>query len=307
MVASGLALAGAAAAAPGASNAPNRSSYTFFCTGGEQTYVVPNGVRALAITAVGAPGGAAFPDINGGSGARVTATIPMSALPKHGTTLYVEVGCAGNTQDNPGQGGIYGSGGFNGGGFTSGADPGGGGGASDVRTTSMATIPDAALTTSNDSRVIVAGGGGGEGTCQQGYATDALPAIPGGSAGDPAATGPGAGGNGYDSANCVGATFGGDGGFGGAAGGAGGLPTSSYPCVGGSGSLALGGSTDLVCSPANFGGGGGGGYYGGGAGGDAFDGAGGGGAGSSYWVPAATSASMRTDTTGTPEVVITPV
>jgi uncharacterized repeat protein (TIGR01451 family) len=61
------------------------------------------------------------------------------------------------------------------------------------------------------------------------------------------------------------------------------------------------------CPGVAFAGAGGGGYYGGGGGGEGTDSAGGGGAGSSFWVSGATGTSMSEDTTGTPEVQITPV
>ena len=112
-------------------------------------------------------------------------------------------------------------------------------------------------------------------------------------------TGPGNGGDGND-APCGG--HGGDGGLGGTAGGTGGARTATFDCPGGNGSLGQGGAGSCF-----GGGGGGGGYYGGGAGGDGGGGGGGGGAGSSFWVTGATNTSMSEDTTGVPEVIITPV
>lgn len=265
---------------------------TFNYTGAEQTYTVPTGATAVTITAVGARGGTSRSGAPGGNGARVTATVP---LPAGTTTLYVEVGGAGTpgpcTYALPDGGG----GGFNGGGST--GCGGGGGGASDVRITSTSTVPEAALTSANDSRLVVAGGGGGGGyVCQ---------APPGGAAGDDSVRGAGPGGAGSDA--CGGAAPGGSGGQGGTSGGPGGAGTSAFPCPGAGGALGQGGNTGLVCDNSDYGGGGGGGYYGGGAGGDGNESGGGGGAGSSAWSPAATNTSIAEDSTGTPQVQITPV
>jgi len=290
----GLALAAAVGAAGLVAGVPApalaATTTTFSYTGGQQTYAVPAGAIAVTVTAIGAPGGTGFAGAAGGYGADVTATVP---LPADTTVLYVEVGGAGVS---PFEFAAPGGGGFNGGGSVQ-VGGGGGGGASDVRTTSIAT----SLTTANDSRLVVAGGGGGSGgdfpTC----------ATPGGTAGDTAVTGPGNGGNVSDANTPCPATSGGDGGLGGSTGGTGG--TGSY-CSGDNGSLGQGGSAPSSCDSLAFGspaGGGGGGYYGGGAGGAGHFGMAGGGAGSSFWVDGATGTSMSKDTTGTPEVIITPV
>ncbi len=280
----GLALAAAVGAAGLVAGVPApaqaAAATTFTYTGAEQTYPIPDGTTALVITAVGASGHAGNNFEVGGPGAVVTASVSMTALPAGTTTLYVEVG-------GPGALAV---GGFNGGGST-GVGGGGGGGASDVRTTSITTVPDSALTPANDSRLVVAGGGAGGGGASCG--------APGGTAGDTSVTGPGNGGNGND-APCGG--HGGDGGLGGTAGGTGGAGTATFDCPGGNGSLGQGGAGSCF-----GGGGGGGGYYGGGAGGFGGGGGGGGGAGSSFWVTGATNTSMSEDTTGVPEVTITPV
>lgn len=272
---------GAFAAMPGLA-APKSRSTTFSCTGAEQTYFVPNGTKSLTITAVGAPGAATPPEGNGtglgGLGADVTATVPLQ---KKTSAVYVEVGCPA-----PDDGAV---GGFNGGGST-GPAAGGGGGASDLRLQSLAT----SLTT-DDSRLVVAGGGGGAG---------AQCSPSGGSAGDTGITGAGAGGKGKDEPGCAGVAVGGTGGFGGTSGGAGGAGTADYPFAGGDGSLGLGGNGDTADDFNFYGGGGGGGYYGGGVGGDGDDAGGGAGAGSSFWIADASSTSMSTDSTGTPQVVI---
>ena len=113
----------------------------FGYTGSSQTFIVPNGVTSLTITASGAQGGAA--------GGVTTAKIPVTP----GATLDVEVG---------GQPGSSGAGGYNGGGAGggSGSTAGqGGGGASDVRIGG----------TSLNDRVIVAGGGGGSSVSGQNF------------------------------------------------------------------------------------------------------------------------------------------
>src|SRR5215831_3049353 len=139
-------LAGARAAGPvHALAAAVTPASTFASTGAEQTYAVPAGATAVTIIAVGAPGGAGSGGTAGGTGAVVTATVP---LPAGTTTLYVEVGGAGTTAPESNAGG------FNGGGGS--GIGGGGGGASDVRTCSMSSCAD--LNT-NDSRLVVAGGG----------------------------------------------------------------------------------------------------------------------------------------------------
>jgi hypothetical protein len=262
---------------------------TFTYTGSEQIYTVPFLVGSVTITAIGAPGAigdsVGGPGGIGGDGASVTATVPVS----EGETLYVEVGGGGVsgpcdfTQDGPSA--------FNGGGSS--PCGGGGGGASDVRTCSMTTCPNL----SPDTRLVVAGGGGGGGAAQ--FDT----AGAGGQGGNMSVAGAGNGGNGFNAAN------GGAGGLGG---------TGSPPGTGGSsqgtmcdgepGSLGLGGDSPFPCyNGTTFGGAGGGGYDGGGAGGDSLGGTGGGGgAGSSYWNSLATDTSMTGDTTGVPEVTITP-
>jgi hypothetical protein len=277
-----LALAGSAAALPtNCSQSGSTVTCTFSYTGSEQTFTVPAGVSAVAITAVGAPGGAGFPNgataSSGGDGATVSATVPVSAGP-----LSVEVGGGGGN----GGANTEGPGGFNGGGG-GGTDMGGGGGASDVRTCSIANCS----LSSSDTRLVVAGGGGG------GIVGGGPPGA-GGSAGSPLVSGPGAG------AAAPPGGAGGDGGFGGMSGGAGG---SSDQCSGNPGALGQGGTGSTNCSPDLSGGGGGAGYYGGGAGGFSADSTGtigGGGAGSSFWIIGATGTSMSEDSTGTPSVTI---
>ena len=247
-------------------------SCTYAATGAEQTYAVPAGASFVTIRAVGAPGGIGNNFAAGGSGAIVTATVPV---PSGANTLYVEVGAPG-TFWQPG---------FNGGGDSS--FGGGGGGASDVRTCSATACPDLSA---EDSRLVVAGGGGGGGAGPPGCANR------GGAGGVASATGPGNGGAGRPVLGVC-PDAGGSGGFGGTAAGADG----ATGCAGQKGAPPT--ALPLACS--SDGGGGGGGYFGGGGGGDGVSNGGGGGAGSSFWVAAAIAPSMTEDTTRVPQIVIT--
>ncbi len=268
--------------APGAAAAACQTgTVTFLSTGEEQCYVVPSGVTDLQVAAVGAPGG------NFGSGhgfgAAVGAFVPVSS----GETLYVEVGGAAAAV-----GGIAGGpGGFNGGGAggTGGGLPGGpgGGGASDVRSVSSSTGGELSL----GSRLLVAGGGGG------------------GSAGGNA-DGPGSG--------FFAGMGGGAGGI--AGGGAGGNsptcnpPAESVGSPGTFGQAGAGGSGESGAIGTDGAGGGGGGYYGGGGGQGGTQGGfggcastiAGGGGGGSYVTPSASAVTYATDSSGAPNVQITP-
>lgn len=114
----------------------------FNFTGGQQSWVVPNGVSSIMIEAYGAAGG--NDTARGGYGGYASGDLAVTA----GQTLYFYVGGQG-TSCVAGWGG-----GFNGGGNAGyyGCS-GGGGGASDVRVGG----------TQLSHRVIVAGGGGGGG------------------------------------------------------------------------------------------------------------------------------------------------
>lgn len=228
LVASGAAL-GVVAEAPPAAAATTVFSYT----GAEQTYVVPAGVHALYITAVGAHGGNG--QWYGGEGSTVVATVPV--VP--GTTLYVEVG---------GEGGDGGDGGFNGGGH---GVAGGGGGASDVR-----TQPQSMALTTMDTRLLVAGGGGGG---AYGY---------GGNAGYDPVVGAGDGGKGQVVADPGGVSDGGEGGLGAPAGTGG---RGKLGPNGDDGTLGNGGASSWMSGGGGgggyYGGGGGGGGPAGGGGG----------------------------------------
>lgn len=266
--------------APGAMlQAPvnSKDSKTFKFTGAAQTFVVPNNVTAITITAYGASGGKdGTNEVMGGDGGVVKAVLPVTS----GETLYVLVGGEGVSGYN----GLAGSGGFNGGGaggaggYTNSSANGGngGGGASDVRQGGSALA----------DRVLVAGGGGGAGGAFF-YGSNGSGGAGGGKIG-------GKGKRGGDPTN-------GAGGFGGTQthggkGGIGGAPTydHGHAAHGKRGQLGSGG--DGGCCKARQltspgGGGGGGGFYGGGGGGEAAfgdTGGGGGGGGSSYVESSAT-------------------
>lgn len=238
-----IAASAPAAAAVRAPHARARVTTTFTYTGGEQTFVVPDGVAQLAVNAVGAPGGNTEADTStGGRGGTAYGVVAVSP----GEVVYVEVGGAGGTgpiaaYPAPGVGG---TGGFNGGaaggggGFNINTDGpvlgddggGGGGGASDIRTLS------AAESETLTSRLVVAAGGGG-----------ASEGSNGGAAGQAGVGGFGAGQPGTATA-----------------GGAGGQAGPSD--FAGSGTLGAGGLGSSYGDDLPGGGGGGGGQFGGGGG-----------------------------------------
>ena len=262
--------------------------------GPKSSYVVPDGVGSVTITAVGAAGadglrGGATSAL-AGIGEVVTETIPATS----GNVLYVQVGGAGHGST----GGVGGGGG--GGPTNSGGDPndlaGGGGGSSGVSTTA------------NCSRWLVVGGGGGGGGAGIGtggktltlnggrggggcaaVADPCLTAAAGSYAGP--ATGGGAGGSQPNSS-------------GGAAG-------NSQASAGAGGTTQLGGDGGGAGgSTGGGGGGGGGGYFGGGGGGGAganSAGGGGGGGGASFAIAGGSDESHRLGVIGSAgSVTITP-
>ena len=125
---------------------------TFTYTGAAQTYTVPLGVYSISMDVQGAQGGGAGPVSSlgtptRGKGGRVQATLAVSP----GQILYVFVGGCGADGTATGA-----TGGFNGGGNSTGTgiySGGSGGGGTDIR------MGGTALT----NRVVVAGGGGGSG------------------------------------------------------------------------------------------------------------------------------------------------
>ena len=136
---------------PVASAVQLRCSVKYLAVGAVQEFVVPDGITSLEVELVGGNGGDVADNLDlggalGGSGARVTGTLP-DIVP--GESLLVVVGGNGGT-------GTAASAGFNGGGAAgdesnSGWRAAGGGGATDIRRT-----PD-----DLSSRLAVAGGGGG--------------------------------------------------------------------------------------------------------------------------------------------------
>lgn len=217
---------------------------TFNYTGSFQIWVVPSCVTSINTVVAGAKGGG----LNGGSGARITANIPVTP----GQILYIYCGGMGTQGNN--------SGGWNGGGngySSTGSliySSWGGGGASDIRIGGQTLA----------NRVIVGGGGGGRsgGSSQ----------VCGGAA--------------NCNNGAQGCSTYGQGGGGGtqASGGFGGAPWAGVPTGGQAGTLGQGGNGGFWQTAS--GGGGGGGRFGGGGGGNdgcctGGNGGGGGGGGSS--------------------------
>ena len=267
-----------------ASAAGSSGTKTFTFTGGEQTFVAPDGVTSLDVTAVGATGGVGVTtgasNPPGGQGAVASGKLPVTP----GQVLFIEVGGNGASGSNP-------TGGFNGGagGGTDGGIPGGGGGgATDIRT--ISTAAGGGTNPSLNSRLLVAGGGGGGGGDGLGFDGGA-----GGQAGSPALHGDGN--RGTDGVGNGSDVKGGAGGSGG---------TNQY-------SLGHGFSGIGIGCDCGTGGGGGGGLFGGLGGNPGFGpgtgpprsgGGGGGGGGSSGFASTASTTSMATDTSGTGRVTI---
>jgi hypothetical protein len=254
-----------------------------FTGAGEHTLVLPEGVTAIDVTAIGGRG-ASVSNVNsnpvvtatGGVGASVSGR--LSGLTP-GQTLYLEVGGNGSAPD----GSLHHAapGGYNGGGDGLVASTGsthfynvggGGGGASDVRTTPFADG------LSPDHRLLVAAGGGGGG-----HQVNSSTATGGNG---------GAGFNGSGAAGASGAqgaSTGGGGGSGASSASGGAAGSAGSGATGTAGSLGQGGDggSGPDNAPGGGGGGGGGGRFGGGGGrgGDDDSGGGGGGGGSSL-IPA---------------------
>jgi hypothetical protein len=262
-----------------------QTTTTFWYTGTEQTYTVPDGYSTAHVRAIAGSGGvpeelpspsADWPyptkPLPPGRGAIVEGIIPVTA----GQVLYVLVGNTGGVPD----------GGFNGGGEGGarlGLAHGGGGGASDVR-----TLPSSQGTASLQSQLVVAAGGGGS----------AGPAARGGDAGAP---------GGCCAAQGIGPSAAQPGTQ--TAGGAGGGPCDGAPegCgrPGGFGTGGDGGASgEFLDFTFGIGGGGGGGWYGGG-GGAGRAGNNGGGAGGSSRRPGA-GVVILADLSTPPRVQITP-
>src|SRR3954470_12897753 len=219
---------------------------TFGPTGGEQSFVVPPGVKQVFMVATGGAGGGPLTGLTGGRALIAAGAVPVA----RGEVLYVEVG---------GPGGLP-AGGFNGGGdgaSRNGLSAWGGGGATDLRLVSRA------LPGSLGSRLLVSPGGGGS----------ASPAARGGDAASPGGSSPGSFGTGGQ----PGSSF---------SGGPGGCTPLQIGCgqPGGLGFGGAGGSSGDGAQ-TRVGGGGGGGRYGGGGGAGVLDGSVGGGGGGSPLLP----------------------
>jgi hypothetical protein len=226
---------------------------TYEYTGAEQTFVVPQGITQLIVSAHGGEGSGQYNvDLSSypGRPGRVLALIPVQS----GETLYVFVGASGDHggYNGGGQGGPYG-----------GSD---GGGASDVR------VGGDKLS----NRIVVAAGGGGAAFGGSSFTTGARGGDGGGLIGGQGGRGGGFGGRQHR----------------GGAGGTGenGGQTGMHGKVGTGGTGAAGAPPSTSHGESGFGGGGGGGgYYGGGGGGGGGPTSGGyasvgggGGGGSSY-------------------------
>jgi Putative Ig domain/IPT/TIG domain len=285
-----------ASAASGDCTGTTTVTCTFTETGAAQTWTVPVGITDATFTVYGAQGGSSADDQSpGGTGAKVAATLPVTA----GTVLQVNVGQAGAAN----------GGATFGGGATGHGDAGTGGGASDVRSPAA----DGSYPLAN--RLLVAGGGGGGGFGLLDVSGIGVGGG-GGNAGSPGGSG--------KSVTAMGATLGGGNGgasggtTSGGAGGAGGTVTGTTTCTidgfpsafggdtGSNGALGTGGGGGEY-----GGGGGGGGYYGGGGGGDASDacgdggGSGGGGGGSSFPAADVTGNAAAPDDAPSGEVIVT--
>jgi hypothetical protein len=262
-----------------------------YTTSGEDTFTVPLFVTTVHVVAVGQTGGTAsaeeclFLTGDGGSGARVTANLPVTQ-----PTLFVEVPTSIPVLGGPGCGGGGGGGG--------GEGPAVGGGASVVQRCSVNSSCLLTGVPQTDPRLVVAGGGGG----------GAFRKVNGGNAGsganpmcNPGQSGQGApmfavGGGGGQGGGCLSSGTGGHGGF-----GPGGTLTngqtgdSAFGGAGGNGGAPAVDPVPQNCTYAKAwnGAGGGSGFFGGGGGGGAaYCNGGGGGGGSSYAGPSDTNVSM---------------
>jgi hypothetical protein len=130
-------------------------SIEFNYTGSVQRFVVPQNITLLYIDVIGASGGNEIVSdaiYKGGVGGRVKANIKVTP----GKTLYLIVGGHGADRISQSINQVL-SGGYNGGGSSSGLSNGaGGGGASDIRLNDQS-----GATGDYMSRIVVAGGGGG--------------------------------------------------------------------------------------------------------------------------------------------------
>jgi sugar lactone lactonase YvrE len=281
----------------------------------DDTYVVPPGISALNITAIGSAGQAGSNNVSsanstaggaGGLGSMVEATVPVTT----GSTIYVNVAANYDPDfnSNQGQGGGPGSPGD----LYGPANIGGGGGSATWISTTNPVVGGNCDPNPSNLLVVAAGGGGGGAagvsdtgggggsetvSSGNGDNADNNNENDGGGGGGASATTSGPGGPGGHATECASAGAGGGGGS--LQGGPGGNTSNSQGCEG-------------AFIPMGSGGGGGGGYYGGGGGGGGSDnftgggGGGGGGAGVSAIIAGGTYNQATTTTHETPEVEIVP-
>ncbi len=254
----------------------NAQTTVFNYTGGQQTYVVPAGVTALRIDAIGGAGGYPYWQCSSTNGAREAygGRVQCDLAVTGGMTLYIYVGGAGGSE--PCSNCTAMAGGFNGG-QPGGSCAGGSGGGTDIRFSagSISGLLVNPYTATN--RVVVAGAGGGG-------------ADYWGNGGDGGGL---TGGTGY-----VHPTYGGNGGMGG-------TQTGPGPGVGAATGAPYLGTLGVGGQRYNYSGGGGG-YWGGNSGTGTAGGAGG---GSSYTDPVLCSNVIHTRgytaATGNGKVTIT--
>ena len=282
-----LLLALVAALLLGTSSGASAQSVTF-TPGSEQQFEVPLGVASVEVIAVGGEGQSGVQCVTdpgsgagaGGSGALVTATVPVSGV----KSLYVDFGAGGA--------------GGPGGGASCSLDGGAGGGSSEVL--SEASVP-----------LVVAGGGGGGGASLGFGGPFGEESLHGG-AGASASSSVANGGNGAET--FFGEEFeeggGGEGGGPSGGGAAGSTESNISPWANAAmpGTRATGGAgggwNGTPSSPfVAAGGGGGGGLYGGGGGGAGNEDGGGGGAGASFIDEAAGATGAVTSGAGQPQAV----
>jgi hypothetical protein len=210
-----------------------------FSTQGCSTLVIPDGLVAVRVEAVGAAGGAGVSGSAGATGDGVAANLAVSPGEQLQVCVDVDGGQFGSGWQGDGAGGA-------------------GGGASSVSVGSNFATPV----------VVAGGGGGGGGSCGD---------CAGGSAGISAATGGSDSGGGGGGGGPSGAGGGGSSPGTGPGGNGDGF-SDGFPGQGGYGQGG-GGLFDSDKTPGGGGGGGGGGYNGGGGGGGGYNGGGGGGGG----------------------------
>ena len=289
-----------------------------YTTSGEDTFTAPLFVTTVNVVAVGQAGGTAcafenaYSAGNGGSGARVAASLPVTQ-----STLFVEVPPSPGASNSPGcsaGNGVIAT--VGGGGGGTGIAPGGGASVVQRCSVNSSCLPTGIPQT--DPRLVVAGGGGGGAVVDPSVVvginggnagTGANPVCNSGQSGQGAPPGSvkGGGGSGGGCQSFSGPGAGGHGGI-----GPGGFTANGQS--GDNGELGAGGDGGAGAShpvpvpgcgyPWPGAGGGSGFWGGGGGGGAAYCSGGAGGGGSSYAEPVATNVSMTLASSATPSVSI---